>query len=261
MDLLEPGCAGRVIGQVRPERLLHLAWYAVPGNFWEAQENVEWARASRELLHAFIQGGGARMAAAGSCAEYDMTAGECVESKTPLLPKTLYGRSKHEAQRALEAAEKPSGLSAAWGRVFFMYGPHENPARPVPYVVRSLLKGEPAVCSEGTQVLDFLHVEDVASALVALLESGVQGPVNIGSGIPVTLREVFETIGTQLGRPELIQFGAREAGAQPYRLWARTRRLSEELGWTPRYSLSSGLENTIEWWRRAVESSMRTARK
>jgi nucleoside-diphosphate-sugar epimerase len=241
--------------RVRPENLLHLAWYAVPGSFWEARENVDWMRASLELVEAFTKSGGRRIVTAGSCAEYGMTAGECIEGTTPLLPTTLYGRSKHELQGLVEAQARQSGVTSAWARVFFLYGPHENPTRPVAYVVRSLLKGEPAACSEGTQVLDFLHVEDTAAALVALLESRVQGPVNIGSGIPVSLRSVFEEIGRQLGRPDLIRFGARESGSQVQRLWARTQRLSKEVGWSPRYSLTSGIEHTIAWWRGCMDIS------
>jgi nucleoside-diphosphate-sugar epimerase len=136
-----------------------------------------------------------------------------------------------------------------------LFGPHENPARPVAYVIRSLLKGEPAACTKGAQILDFLHVEDVASALVALLESEVQGTVNIGSGVAVSLRTVFETIGRQLDRSTLIQFGAREDSSPSYRIWANTRRLAKEVGWVPRYTLAGGIEQTIEWWRGAAEIS------
>ncbi|HMD32849.1 MAG TPA: NAD-dependent epimerase/dehydratase family protein, partial [Candidatus Acidoferrales bacterium] len=193
LNLLDPGCAAQIIGRVRPERLLHLAWYAVTGSFWEAAENVEWVRVSLDLLRAFAEGGGKRTVAACSCAEYDMTAGECAETTTLLLPQTLYGQSKLAFEKAGQEAARQAGLSAAWGRVFFMYGPRENAARPVAHVVKSLMKGEPAECSEGAQVLDVSHVEDIAGGLVALLESSVQGPVNIGTGNPVTLRTVFET--------------------------------------------------------------------
>ena len=255
MDLLQPGRAAELIREARPDSLLHLAWYAVTGKFWESPENFDWVRASLELLREFSGNGGTRIVFAGSCAEYGLSSGECIEDATPLLPTGLYGQSKRDLELAVRASTRQSGLSSAWGRVFFLYGPHEHPDRPVAYVVRSLLKGQPAACSEGTQILDFLHVEDVASALVALLESRVHGPVNIGSGNPVSLRAVFETIGRQLARSELIQFGAREAGSQPYRVWANTQKLVREVGWAPRYTLATGIEQTIEWWRGSAKIS------
>src|SRR5271168_4992423 len=95
-NLLQPGCATALMRQLRPQSLLHLAWYAVPGDFWEARENLEWLRASLEMLPAFTDSGGRRLVAAGSCAEYDCSGGDpCSEETTRLAPATLYGTSKH----------------------------------------------------------------------------------------------------------------------------------------------------------------------
>jgi nucleoside-diphosphate-sugar epimerase len=257
LDLLRPGRAAELIGDVRPDCLLHLAWYGEPGKFWEARENLDWVRASLEMLCAFADNGGKRFVAAGTCAEYDCSAGECVENATPLLPTTLYGTSKHALERILHSSTRQTGLSSAWGRIFFLYGPHEHPSRLVAYAVRSLLGGEPALCSEGKQTLDFLHVEDAASALIALLESEVQGPVNIGSGRPVAVRDVLQEIGRQLGHLELIRLGARAASSEAERFWANSQRLAKEVGWAPRYSLSAGIKQTIEWWRSAAGTSAR----
>jgi nucleoside-diphosphate-sugar epimerase len=255
LDLLRPGSAAELIGQVRPDFVLHLAWHAVPGEFWEARENLDWVRASLELLCAFADSGGRRIVAAGSCAEYGCSTGECVENASPLLPTTLYGTCKHALERILHSSSPQTDLSSAWGRVFFLYGPQEHPSRLVAYVVRSLLRGEPALCSEGRQILDFMHVEDAAAAFVALLESEVQGPVNIGSGRPIAVRDVLQEIGQQLGRLELIRFGARAGSSEPDRFWANTQRLAKEVGWVPHYDLTSGIGQTIEWWRSADEIS------
>ena len=252
MDLLTPGCPTELISQVRPDCVLHLAWYAVPGKFWDAKENLDWVRASLEMLRAFADSGGTRIVAAGTCAEYGRSTGECVENATPLLPTTLYGSSKHSFERMLRSSSERTGLSSAWGRIFFLYGPYEHPSRLVAYVVRSLLQVEPALCSEGKQILDLMHVEDAASAFVALLDSEVQGPVNIGSGRPVTVRDVVQEIGRQLGRSELIRFESRAANSEAEGFWANTQRLTNEVGWAPHYALSSGIKQTIEWWRSAA---------
>ena len=187
--------------------------------------------------------------AAGSCAEYVSNAGECDEENTPLLPSTLYGSSKHALEKELRFNGNWNGLSYAWGRVFHLYGAYEDPAKLVAYAVRSLLRGEQALCTDGLQVLDLLHVADVASAFVALLGSDLTGAVNIGSGHPVAVREVLSEIGNQIGRPELIRLGAKPSAPNTTRLWANTKRLTSELGWTPHYTLADGIKQTIEWWR------------
>jgi nucleoside-diphosphate-sugar epimerase len=252
VDLLRQGAPTEIIHHVRPDFLLHLAWYAVPGKFWEAPENIDWVRASLELLSAFAANNGKRLVAAGSCAEYQLNAGECLEEKTPLLPSTLYGTCKCAFGSVLDSFTRQTEISSAWGRIFFLYGPYEHPSRLIAYVVQSLLRAEPAICSDGRQVLDFMHVEDAASAFVALLENKIQGPVNIASGCPVVVSDLLKEIGMQIGRPELIHLGARESSSGVSRIWANVDRLTKEVGWKPHYDLGSGMEQTVRWWQSLV---------
>ena len=176
-DLLCRGASAKLVARLRPTHLLHLAWYAVPGSFWEAPQNHEWVRASRDLAEAFAENGGERLVAAGTCAEYGLRSGECLEYSTPLNPESLYARCKAATQHDLDHVAKQTGFSYAWARVFFLYGPYEDHRRVVPYVIRCLLSGHEALCSNGDQLLDLLHVSDVASAFVAILNSDIQGPV------------------------------------------------------------------------------------
>lgn len=250
-DLLDAEQGAQVLAAVAPTHLLHLAWYAVPGQYWTAPENLAWVRASLSLLEAFARQGGRRVVMAGTCAEYDWTGeGLYREERTPLRPATLYGTCKHALRLVVEAYARQAGMSAAWGRVFLLYGPGEHPQRLVSSVVRHLLRGERAPCSHGAQRRDFLYVEDVAAAFVALLDSEVTGAVNIASGRAVTLRELVNQIAEQLARPELVDFGALPAPAgEPPLLAADVTRLHTEVGWQPRYTLAEGLARTIDWWR------------
>lgn len=249
-DLLTPGVAGSLLAAVKPSHLLHMAWYAVPGLYWTAAENFPWVRASLELLDAFAGNGGQRFVAAGTCAEYDWRYGWCSEGITPLAPSSPYGKCKNALRSLLEAKSQQAGLSCGWGRVFFLYGPHEHPSRLVSSVIVSLLRKQPALCSTGNQVRDFLHVSDVASAFVAMLSSDIRGAVNIASGRPVAIRDVVHRIGAELGCTELLKLGARPTPPEdPPLLVADVRRLSQELDWRPEFDLESGLSGTIAWWR------------
>jgi len=250
-SLLEPGFTTRLINRLQPDYLLHLAWYpASPGKFWSAPDNLRWVTTSLELFDAFRERGGKRLVAAGSCAEYGLIEGECDEDKAQLLPTTLYGVSKHCVGNVLHAWSQQTHLSSAWARIFQLYGPAENPARVIPYVVRSLLRNQPAGCSQGTQIVDFLYAEDAASALIALLDSDVQGPVNVGSGKPLPLRTILEEVGTQTGRPHLIRFGERDSVHHVGGIWANTTKLIENTPWKQRYALTEGIAKTIAWWKR-----------
>lgn len=248
-DLLNARQCQDLVRQVQPMHLLHFAWYAVPGKYWTSVENLRWVQASLGLMQVFAAVGGKRAVMAGTCAEYDWGFGQCSEGSTPLVSATLYGTCKHALQTMLAAWSRQAGLSSAWGRIFSLYGPHEHSARLVASVVAALLRGEEAPCSNGSLIRDYLHVADVASAFVALLDSGLEGPVNIGSGTGVALKDIVEKIGVKIGQSGLIRLGTRPPPAgEPPLLIADTARLSR-IGWRPSFDLDSGLDNTIAWWR------------
>ena len=189
-------------------------------------------------------------------AEYDWEeqGGLLSERQTPLRPATLYGVCKNATRCVGEALAEQTGFEFAWGRIFFVYGPGEAGERLVPSVVRALLEERPAPVTAGLQIRDFMHVDDIAAAFVALLESDVRGAVNIGSGIGVTVRDVVETIGDVTGRPDLIELGAvaTRPGERPS-LVADVGRLRDEVGFRPRTSLRDGLQETVEWWQACLE--------
>lgn len=248
-DLLRPGASTRLVQEVRPTHVLHLAWVATPGEFWTSPMNLAWVQASIELLRAFADTEGERFVGAGSCAEYATSDTDCDERVTPLRPSTLYGSAKHAFQTMLEGYSR-GRLSSAWGRVFHLYGPAEHPARLVPSVIRPLMEGREALCTAGTQVRDFLHVQDVAEAFIAILRSEAQGAVNIASGEPVRVADVVSRIGESLGASSLVRLGAKPMPAgDPPRLTASISRIRDEVGWRPRWTLDRGLTETIEWWR------------
>ncbi len=255
-NLLDPNQTSRLIDDFRPTHLLHFAWIATPGIYQTSPENEDWKRASLHLFAECRRYGCRRIVGAGSCFEYlsseaqgdDDAQGHYVEDAVPPHPNTVYGQRKKECGEALLRMED---VSAAWGRIFFLYGPQEHPDRLVSSVIRSLLHGKQAACTHGRQIRDFLHVQDVADAFVALLLSDIIGPVNIASGTPITVATLVRTIGTLMGKEPLIALGARPApSGEPPRITADVTRLQEEVGWKPAFTVESGLQETIEWWRK-----------
>ncbi len=249
-DLLEAGRAAALVGEVKPTHLLHLAWFVVPGKLITSPENFAWVRSSFDLVQQFAEQGGKRLTVCGSGYEYDWNYGYCSEKLTPAVPNTVYGSSKQALNLLVQSFASQAALSAAWGRVFFLYGPNEHPQRLVSSVILSLLKGEPAKCSHGRQIRDYMHVQDVADGLVGLVDSEVTGAVNVSSGQATTLREMVLTIGRILERPELIQLGAIPARANDTPLVVgENLRLLNEVGWKQGFDLEAGLQQTINWWK------------
>jgi nucleoside-diphosphate-sugar epimerase len=259
-DLLDESRADALLERVMPTHLLHFAWIATPGVYWQSPDNSRWLDASEHLLRRFRALGGIRAVMAGSCVEYDWSkGGVCEERSSPLAHATRlspYAAAKITLQKRLAEYAEAEKLSAAWGRIFFQYGPYEHPDRLVPSVIRHLLMNQEALCTHGRQVRSFLHVADVGAAFAGVLDSEIQGPVNIGSDDRIALADLIERIAREIGRPDLIRLGARiPPTEEPPLLVPDIHRLRDEVPWQPRFTLAAGLSDTIAWWRNHSSSS------
>jgi len=264
-DLLKESEVDAVIKRVAPSHLLHFAWIATPGVYWQSTDNFLWLAASQHLLRRLREHGGVRAVMAGSCVEYDWSkGGVCEERSSPLADGAAtrlspYAASKIALQKAVAEFAEEQHLSAAWGRIFFQYGPYEHPDRLVASVIRQLLLNQEAQCTHGRQIRSFLHVADVGAAFASLLDSEIQGPVNIGSDERIAVADLIERIARQIGRPDLIRLGARSAPAEePPLLVPDIHRLRDEVKWQPRFTLSKGVTDTIGWWRGQLASPSQT---
>lgn len=249
-DLLEAGAAARVVAAAQATHLLHLAWYVEPGRMIASPDNLRWVSASLDLMRAFREQGGERCVVSGSCYEYDWRYGYLSAALTPRTPDTFYGCAKNGLYETFRGYCAATGLAGAWGRVYFLYGPRENPRRLVSSVILALLAGREAPSSHGEQVRDYMHVQDVADALVALLDSPATGAWDIASGRAVTIRHIVERIGVLTGRAGLLRIGALPARANDLPLVVGDpTALQQQLGWRPQFDLDRGLAHTIDWWR------------
>jgi nucleoside-diphosphate-sugar epimerase len=253
-DLADPGLPER-LAAAGPEACVHLAWYAEPGRYLESVHNLEHLELGLRLARQLERVGCRRFVGVGTCLEYDTDAGRLSED-TPTRPKSLYAASKLALGQVLERFGSVAGMSTTWARLFQVFGPFEDERRLVPGVIRSLVRGARAEVTKGEQLRDYLHVEDMAAALAALVRSPQQGPVNVGSGRAVPVHEIVRTIARILSADDRVAFGA-VAGdpSEPPTLWSDSRRLFEATGFTPRLGLEEGLRETVAWWSEELSRS------
>ncbi len=258
VDLVAPDEASKLIAGVAPTHLMHMAWHMAAGN-WQASggdEHLAWVRATSEMVQAFhrqADGRGQRVVCAGSGTEYDWNLDTYPETATR-EPASFYGRAKTSTGDLLMGYAELEELSLVWARIFFMYGGPENPRRLVPSVITNLLQGKEAQTSDGTQIRDFLYVEDIASAFRALLESDITGAVNVASGDGVALRTIIETIGNLTGQSDNLAIGAiAQAPGDTPKVVADTSRL-RSIGWEPAFDLEAGLGATIDYWQSRIDA-------
>lgn len=209
-DLFDRDAVARILDETAPTHLLHLAWCAEPQRFWTDPDNVRWIGASLDLANAFIAAGGRRIVGAGTCAEYLWDGRPLGERSSALAPATLYGAAKAAVGVVLPQIAAASGASAAWARIFFLYGRGERPERFVSRALDALAGGPTLVLTDPDRTLDYVHAEDAARALVALLGREFSGAVNIGSGRGANSYEILAEIAAVTGRmpPHEVRRGA-----------------------------------------------------
>lgn len=250
-DLTDPAQRSRFVAEAQASTLLHIAWRAAVSGLWGAPENADWLTISLDLARTLLRHGGRRITLCGTCGEYDWTAGLCHEDTTPLRPSTVYGKAKVAMTHGVRAICDIAGAEFACGRPFFIYGPREHEGRLGASVILSLLKGEEALCSHGMQLRDYSHAGDVGRGLAALAVSGLTGEYNLGSGEAIRVKDLILTAAQLIGRPDLVRLGAREAPAfePPLIVADMSKTRASGLDWEPRFTLQSGLADSIDWYR------------
>jgi nucleoside-diphosphate-sugar epimerase len=228
LDLQDPAAVTAFMEHYKPRQMIHLAWEATPGTFWQSPENFRWIAASAHLLDRFVAEGGERAILTGSCAEYDWNQtpqkthsshspksphssqnsqspysfqGALHETESPLNPRSYYSASKtafHDLARVIAR-----DIELVWARVFFPYGPEEDSSKLISHILREIGADRLPDFKTPGRAVDFIHLSDVAFCFERLLAASVTGPVNICSGVALRPPEIAAAAARLLNKPDL----------------------------------------------------------
>ncbi len=163
---------------------------------------------------------------------YGQQGGSVVTEESPTQPASPAAGVLLEAERVLRQAAAEGRLPAVILRAAGIYGPGRG------YWLKQFLAGQVVPEAQAGRLLNMIHRDDLVSAILAALERGQPGQVyNVVDDEPVTLREFFEWLAAQTGRP-LPSGGSGSAAAGPRAATNKrvsNRKLRQELGWSPRY--------------------------
>lgn len=177
----------------------------------------------------------------------------------PIGPRSVYDEAKRFAEALVFAHHRSRGGDVAVARIFNTYGPRmrAHDGRMVPTFCRQALAGEPiTVAGSGQQTRSLCYVDDTVGALIALAESTITGPVNVGNPEELTVLSVAEMIRDLAGSSSAIHY-VPAAQDDPQRRCPDIRLASEQLGWRPNVGPAEGLAQTVEWFRRSTAARSR----
>jgi dTDP-glucose 4,6-dehydratase len=178
--------------------------------------------------------------------------------ETPYDPSSPYSATKAASDHLVRAWHRTYGLPVTISNCSNNYGPRQHPEKLIPLMVLNARAGKPLpVYGQGTNVRDWLHVDDHCAAIELILEKGVPGRTyNVGGHGERNNMQVVEAIcaavAAELGRPEadvrgLIRF-VQDRPGHDFRYAIDSSRITNELGWRPRWSFEDGLRDTVRWY-------------
>jgi nucleoside-diphosphate-sugar epimerase len=233
-----------------PEVVIHLAWEGVGNTERNDVAQAENLGRTLALVRLAQEAGAQAWVGLGSQAEYGPTEGP-IREDAPTRPTTLYGVAKLAAGLFASQLCRDLAMRFAWVRLFSAYGPMDEPGWMIPTLIQKLLKGERPALTAGTQLWDYLYVDDAARAIAQVaLNPRASGMFNLGSGRPETIRSIVERIRDAIHPGLPLGFGDIPFRPdQVMHLEANIGRLREATGWSPEIELDEGLRRTIAWFR------------
>ncbi|MFC4323379.1 dTDP-glucose 4,6-dehydratase [Litchfieldia salsa] len=170
--------------------------------------------------------------------------------ETPLAPNSPYSASKAGGDLLVRAYHETFDLPVNITRCSNNYGPFHFPEKLIPLmIINALNDKELPVYGDGLNIRDWLHVEDHCQAIDLVLHKGRNGEVyNVGGNNERTNVEIVKTILAQLGKPESLIKYVKDRPGHDRRYAIDATKLTTELGWAPKYTFDTGIEQTIQWY-------------
>lgn len=239
-----------------PDAIIHLVtYYAVMHRADEigvmTDTNV---KGTINLLEAAKETGGVKLFVnTSSCAVYEERK-QLLKETDPIKPQNIYALTKIQTEEACSFYADTFGLPCVTLRIFPPYGPGDHERRLIPYVIDCILKNTPPNLTTGKQEWDFVYVDDIVNAYLAVLRSYPfkdNNPVfNIGTGKPVSVRSVVEKIRENIDSDINLPWGSVEHRTNE--VWYNSADITKartELHWAPETELGTGIQLTVAWFR------------
>jgi GDP-L-fucose synthase len=265
-DLTNAVDTARLFDDARPERVFHLAAEVGgiganrenPGRYWYANLMMGAHVLELSRLHEVE-----KLVLAGTVCAYpkftpvpfnedDLWNGYPEETNAP------YGVAKKSILVGAQSYRQQYGLDSIYLLPANLYGPRDNfdldSAHVIPALIRKMLDatGEVVLWGDGSPTREFLYVEDCAEGLLLAADRYDGGePVNLGTGVETSIRELAETIADLIGFEGEIEWDTSMPNGQPRRQ-LDAKRAERLFGFTARTSLHEGLGRTIAWYRESL---------
>ncbi|MFC1952759.1 NAD-dependent epimerase/dehydratase family protein [Chloroflexota bacterium] len=232
------------VNEFSPDVAVHLAWEGIPDFSFEM--SVKNLRYGLDLLGMLAKVGCKTVICAGSCWEYGEQSGEVTE-EAEVIPYNAFTAAKNSLHWMVREITKENDMRFFWTRLFYVYGPGQRETSLLPYIIRQVQQGKNPELKTPSISNDFIYVEDVVRAFVAIIKNQPENSVyNIGSGSETSVKSIAEMVCKQYAVPREINMSGGTDGNQTISLLADISKIKRDTGWEPKISIEEGIQRMID---------------
>jgi len=228
----------------QPDATIHMAWEGIPD--YSAEMSIKNLKYGLNLFKELAELGCKKIICTGSCWEYGQNHGKLSEN-LPVRPSNAFTAAKNALHLLGREIAKENNIQFIWTRLFYVYGPGQRENSLIPYIIKCVKEGKKPEIKTPSARNDFIYVEDVAKAIVIILEKCNQSTVyNIGSGDSTSIQDIIKIVHSELNLQYEPKDKLFKSSNIPFdNFWADISKIKKEIGWEPKLTISDGLQKTI----------------
>lgn len=242
-DLFNSDSLISALNKEKPDVVVSTAWDTEPGKFWSSDLNLKYQNATLDFAEICFRANVSTFIGLGTVSEYGKSPGKCNWSKTSLDATDVYSKSKIETGILLEELGEKYGTNTHWARVFQAFGPNEKLQRYIPSLISSLKNGKKFLVNTPNYILDWIHTEDIASALYFAYTNELSHFLDVGTGIGTSVSEMSMMLCNKFNfDSDLLDFTEAIPGHHKVAVADTSSQLLTS-GWAPKLSLSDRIQS------------------
>ena len=220
--------------QFKPDTTIHLAWEGIPD--YGVNKSIKNLKYGLNLFEELAEIGCKKIICTGSCWEYGQNQGK-ISEKLPVKFSNAFTTAKNAVHCLGREIAKENNMQLIWTRLFYVYGPGQRENSLIPYIIKCVKEGKELKIKTPSARNDFIYVEDIAKAIVAILEKYTQSTVyNVGSGYSTSIQDIIKIIYNELNFKHKSKDDLSKTEKIYYdNFWADISKIKKEIGWEPKF--------------------------
>lgn len=243
VNLFDAKSLREVIATIHPDVVLSTAWYTVHGQFWNHLSNLAYRDATLVFAEICFDLDVKTFIGIGTMSEYGVSPGICNSEFLVPNPNDLYSKSKLETGLGIKRIGEKYGRQTHWARVFQAFGPNEKHERFVPSLITNLRKEIRFPIRTPNYVMDWIHSEDVASAIYFALVNELDHFVDVGTGLGTSVKNFAELICSELELDHSFLDFTQQVPDRDKAVVVDTDAQLFQRGWSPKVSLANRIKS------------------